>query len=399
MGDFRSLSGDRIDRAMSLARRHLRLDVALVSRISEVSQDFTAVDGDAPLFGVEVGGSVPLDQTYCDLMLRGEIPSVVPDAAADSRVCGLAATGEGGVGSYVGVPLRYSDGTLYGTFCCLGRDAQAHLTERDGEFLEMLAELLVDDLDAHREQERLRARIQDTITAGRLKIALQPVVDLATGRCAGFEALSRFDIGFPDVVFGQAWSVGLGVELELVAARQAQTVLPMLGRNHYLAVNLTPEAAVPLAAMTAALPDYPLGQSVLELTEQESVQDYRRLRDALAPLRERGLRIAIDDAGAGFASLHHIVELEPDIIKIDRSLIDGISSSKALRSIVTGFVLLALDSGATLVAEGVETAEDLRVLASLGVDAAQGYLLARPSTDPADLTRWLATPDMRAGLL
>lgn len=111
------------------------------------------------------------------------------------------------------------------------------------------------------------------------------------------------------------------------------------------------------------------------------------------------LRIAIDDAGAGFASLHHIVELEPDIIKIDRSLVDGISSSKALRSIVTGFVLLALDSDATLVAEGVETANDLHVLAALGVDAAQGYLLARPSTDPADLDRWLRTTDMRAGLL
>jgi EAL domain-containing protein (putative c-di-GMP-specific phosphodiesterase class I) len=383
---------------MSLARRHLRLDVALVSRIGELGQEFEAVEGDAQAFGLAVGGSVPLEETYCDLMLRGQIPSVVPDAASDSRLAGLAATGPGGIGSYVGVPLRYSDGTLYGTFCCLGRDAQAHLTERDGEFLTMLAELLTDDLDAHRDQERLRASIHDTITAGRLKTAVQPVVDLATGRCAGFEALSRFDIGFPDVVFAQARSVGLGVDLELVAARKAHAVLPLLGRGQYLAVNLTPDAAVPLCALAAAAAD-PMHRLVLELTEHASVQDYRRLREALAPLRERGLRIAIDDAGAGFASLHHIVELEPDIIKIDRSLIDGISSNKALRSIVTGFVLLALDSGATLVAEGVETTEDLRVLASLGVDAAQGYLLARPSTDPADLARWIATPDMRAGLL
>jgi EAL domain-containing protein (putative c-di-GMP-specific phosphodiesterase class I) len=346
-----------------------------------------------------VGGSVPLEETYCELMLRGQIPSVVPDAASDSRLAGLAATGPGGIGSYVGVPLRYSDGTLYGTFCCLGRDAQAHLTERDGEFLAMLAELLTDDLDAHRDQERLRATIHDTIAQGRLETAVQPVVDLATGRCVGFEALSRFDFGFPDVVFGQARSVGLGVDLELVAARKAHAVLPRLGQGQYLAVNLTPDAAIPLCALAAAAAVYPMDRLVLELTEHASVQDYRRLREALVPLRERGLRIAIDDAGAGFASLHHIVELEPDIIKIDRSLIDGISSNKALRSIVTGFVLLALDSGATLVAEGVETAEDLRVLASLGVDAAQGYLLARPSTDPADLARWIATPDMRAGLV
>lgn len=123
-----------------------------------------------------------------------------------------------------------------------------------------------------------------------------------------------------------------------------------------------------------------------------------RHRRARAPQRPRR-PVAIDDAGAGFASLHHIVELEPDIIKIDRSLVDGISSSKALRSIVTGFVLLALDSDATLVAEGVETANDLHVLGALGVDAARGYLLARPSTDPADLDRWLRTTDMRAGLL
>jgi len=112
------------------------------------------------------------------------------------------------------------------------------------------------------------------------------------------------------------------------------------------------------------------------------------LRDALRPIRDQGLRLAIDDAGAGYASLKHVIELEPDIIKVDRSIIDGLASDRARRSVVSAFVLLALEMGATVIAEGIETPADLEAVRDLGVDAAQGYLFARPTTDRSALASW-----------
>jgi EAL domain-containing protein (putative c-di-GMP-specific phosphodiesterase class I) len=300
-----------------------------------------------------------------------------------------------GIGSYAGVPLRYSDGTLYGTFCCLGQAAEPQLTDRDGDFMAMLAELLVEDLDAQREHENLAARLNAVIQNEELTLAVQPIIDLASGRCLGFESLSRFENGTPDVVFAQADTVGLGVRLERLAVQESLRLLTFLKPDQYLSVNLTPVAAAELAAAAADMAELPLHQLVLEITEHKSVSDYTFLRERLDPLRARGLRVAIDDAGAGFASLHHIVELQPDIIKIDRSLVDGVADNRAQRSIIAGFVLLALDVKATLVAEGVETLEDMAVLAELGVDAAQGFLIARPSTDRADLLRWRSCPDLR----
>jgi len=108
----------------------------------------------------------------------------------------------------------------------------------------------------------------------------------------------------------------------------------------------------------------------------------------LAPARERGVRLAVDDTGAGYASLNHVLQLRPDIIKIDRSLITGLSSDPARRSLVTALVLLALDLGASVTAEGVETPQELETLASLGVDDAQGYLLARPTTNALRWRHW-----------
>ena len=135
----------------------------------------------------------------------------------------------------------------------------------------------------------------------------------------------------------------------------------------------------------------PWRRLVLEITEHAVVDRYGELRERLAPLRERGLRVAIDDAGAGYASLHHIVELAPDLIKVDASLVHGVADDRARRVAVSAFVLLALDLGATVVAEGVERPTDLATLVELGVDAVQGYLLARPTTDPQQLSTWANT--------
>ncbi|HET9517965.1 MAG TPA: EAL domain-containing protein, partial [Actinoplanes sp.] len=133
--------------------------------------------------------------------------------------------------------------------------------------------------------------------------------------------------------------------------------------------------------------DVPLERIVIEITEHARVGSYADLQAVLTPLRERGVRIAVDDTGAGYSSLTHVLQLRPSVIKIDRSLITDIANDAARRSLVTALVLLALDLGASVTGEGIETASELQTLGVLGVDAGQGYLLARPSTET---TRWRA---------
>jgi EAL domain-containing protein (putative c-di-GMP-specific phosphodiesterase class I) len=135
----------------------------------------------------------------------------------------------------------------------------------------------------------------------------------------------------------------------------------------------------------------------VEITEHRPVACYDDVLAALRPLREQGLHLAVDDTGAGYASFQHVLRLRPESIKLDRSLLSEITTDPARRSLVTAIVLLALDLGATVVAEGVEDEAELCALADLGVHLAQGYLLARPASDAAVQASW-ARLDWRPAL-
>ncbi|NUU33064.1 EAL domain-containing protein [Arthrobacter sp. C9C5] len=383
-GALTGLADLKIERVLELARTHLQMDVSFLSEFTAGKQIYRAADGEAESFGIILGDGPDLPTTYCQKMVAGDIPHAVPDSLAEPLVCALDTTLERRIGSYIGVPLRLSDGSLYGTFCCLGHNAES-LSARDVGFMSMLAELLVEELDSQQRLARERAPIAGILAAEAVTIAYQPVISLRDGRRLGVEALSRFPVGAPDIVFRTAHTVGLGVELEALAVRHAVAVLPRLVAGQYLAVNLSPAGVFELSARADLWARIDLSRIVLEVTETVAVQCYEALRRSLAPLREQGVRLAIDDAGAGYASLHHIVELEPDVIKIDRSLIHGMATDHSRRSAARAFVALAGDLGAATVAEGVETSFDLDAARELGITAAQGYLLGRPSTDPADL--------------
>lgn len=385
-----TFTGENVERVLDLARRHLDMDVALLSEFTDGEQRYRAGSGDAVSFGCDVGASTPLEQTYCQLMATGQIANAIPDAATHPVVGRLPATSGAGIGAYVGVPIELSDGSLFGSLCVLSHEAQP-VDDRDARFLRLLAELISGEVEADRGLSRTRQQISALIQAKDLDIALQPITHLTSGQILGVEALSRFptELGPPDQVFSAAHHAGVGLDLELLSLSRAFDVLDLLRPELYLAINLSPEAAAHLAGDEQRLADRPYDQIVLEITEHDAVDSYGALNDSLAQARARGMRLAIDDAGAGYASLSHIVRLAPDIIKIDRSLIAGISASSALRSVVRALVTLARDLDALVVAEGVESTADLETVRDLRVDAVQGYMLARPSTDRADLARWL----------
>jgi PAS domain S-box-containing protein len=231
--------------------------------------------------------------------------------------------------------------------------------------------------------DRQRARIEDVLRRRAVRTVFQPIADVATGAIIGAEALSRFDSA-PDVPteqwFTAAAEVGLSTELDLLAIETALTAARDLPPHLYVSVNASPDTLCSdrLAELLRTGPWRP-ARLVVEITEHISVENYELLGRCLDMLRERGLRLAVDDAGAGFASFRHILGLSPDYIKLDRALINGMDGDPARRALVSAVVTFGREVSAAVVAEGIETPGELRTARALDVDAAQGYLIGRPT--------------------
>lgn len=237
-----------------------------------------------------------------------------------------------------------------------------------------------------------RRRITAFLAEPDLTMALQPVVSLADGRIVGAEALARFGDGRgPDQWFREARACGLGQRFDSLAFDSALTVLDELPSDVFLSVNAGPALLLdPHFRRTLQRSGAPLDRLVIEITEHAEVADYGALNRAVESLREHRIRFAVDDTGAGYASLNHVLQIRPDVVKLDRGLITGLDSDPARRSLVTALVLLALELGASVTGEGIETPGQLEALETLGVDQGQGYLLARPTTDRAQWAAWWA---------
>lgn len=375
-------AGGGLARVLQFVRKHLSLDLVCITELAERGHLYRAFDGDAESFGMIVDAGPVLPEPVCQLMGQGTTPCVIPDTAADTRLNGLSSTWRDRVGAYIGVPLRLADGQLYGTLSGLSHAARP-LDERDVALMMMLGEMLAEQLERASTAQRKREDVEQALSSGAITMAMQPIIGLADGRCVGVEALARFPALnlAPDVLFEQAYEAGLAAELELAAVRAALAQRRHLPAALYLSVNIGPTGIMAAGFAAAVRSGGPLDGLVLEITEHLSVAEYAALSQVLAPLRADGMRLAVDDVGAGYASLRHVLRMRPDIIKIDRSLIDGIAGDVAQRSIVTSIVLLSLDLGAQIVAEGVERPADASALADLGVDLVQGYLFAAPTTD------------------
>jgi EAL domain-containing protein (putative c-di-GMP-specific phosphodiesterase class I) len=237
---------------------------------------------------------------------------------------------------------------------------------------------------AREDRAHKRARIRSVMEHGQLEIAFQPIVKLDSRAVVGHEALSRFapiPTRGPAEWFAEAHEVGLGVELELLAIRKACERSRVLPKDSFMAVNVSPVTAEQpelLELLDCAHVDH----VVLEVTEHAPVEDYPRFRIAVGRMRERGARLAIDDAGAGFASLRHILELNAELIKLDGSLTHSLEADPRRRSLAAALIEFGRESGAAVLAEHIESELQLCELRRLGVTYGQGYHLGRPQTVP-----------------
>ncbi len=242
----------------------------------------------------------------------------------------------------------------------------------------ILGTLLSPGLDVRNTENSARARTQGILDASAFTPFFQPIVELHTGRVTGYEALSRFADGVPpDITFALAVRSGLGLELEAAtigAALEAATVLPV---GKYLSLNVSPTLIG-----SGRIRDLLAGvarEIVLEITEHEPTDDYPALRDAISSLGPT-VSISVDDAGAGYASLRHVLELSPAFVKLDIGLIRGINADPARQALIAGMSYFAVKRKLGLIAEGIEALAELETIQLLGVRFGQGYLLGRPQS-------------------
>ncbi len=374
----------QISDLLRTAKESLRLSVAFLSRLDGETQHLEVVEasGPASLF-FRKGVTQQRDTSFCQAILDGRLPAVIADVAKNKVAMTLPSSRIPRIRSYVSVPVRLSDGSLYGTFCAAGMTSDQGLTTRDHALMEVLAKaaalVLEPGLRVRERREAIEGRLLPLMDVHRGPVIVyQPIVDLTTGRRVGAEALSRFPAEWgmaPDLCFAEAHSVGLGHELEILALRRAAEAVDEV--SGYVALNVSPATLV-REDCRALLATLPLERVLLELSEHDPVEDYNGLLAALDPLRRNGMRLAIDDVGAGFSSLRHIVLTHPDVIKLDRSIVDGVSHDDVLSTLVRSLVAFAGSAGADVVAEGIETQDDAVWLRGLGVDYGQGWFFGRP---------------------
>lgn len=248
------------------------------------------------------------------------------------------------------------------------------------------------------------ASVEDVIAQRRFEMVFQPIADLRSGRITAVEAFARFrtEQGHPPNVWLElADAVGLRVPLEHALVRAACACLSALPADVALAVNLSPAAAMD-PGLRDALGAAALNRVIVEITDHSGLDDYEPLIEALADLRAGGLRVAVDDSGQGLSSLQQVGRLAPNFMKLNRSLTRDIHRDPTKHALAVALCSFAVQIGSGVVAEGLETEDELEILRLIGAPLGQGYLLARPQpladlvlTEPLTLPASTAAASVR----
>jgi len=375
---------DIVQEALHSVRTHLGMEVAYLSEFVGDEIVFRAVDAPGLEDLIKPLDSWPVTEVYCKRILNGELPELIPNTASVPAAMDLPVTTQVPIGAHASVPIMRSDGTPYGMFCCLSPTPNASLNDRDLNVLRIFAGLAQHEvqnvLEARDAAQTAVDRISQAMEDRSFRIVFQPIHELQSRSVTGFEALCRFQaepVRSPDQWFDEASGVGLGPDLEYCVLEATLSAVKALPEDMYLSVNAGPDL-IASGRLREVFQKHDTARLVLEVTEHLEVLDYARLMRALAELREMGVKIAVDDAGAGYSGLQQLVRLRPDLIKLDRSLVTGIDTDPARRALCAAMVNFTQETDSVLIAEGIETEPEAEILQELGVHRGQGWLLGRP---------------------
>jgi EAL domain-containing protein (putative c-di-GMP-specific phosphodiesterase class I) len=375
---------DVIQDALVAIRNHLGMEVAYFSEFSAGRTIFRRVDAPGLEHLIKVGDSHALDDVYCNHILAGRLPELISDTSQIPLTLEMPITAAVPIGSHISIPIRLMDGTPFGMFCCLSPRPIPSLNERDLATMRVFAGLAARQVNAglqqRRDAQQIHASVSAVIAAEDYDIVFQPILDLQSRSVVSCEALCRFKsmpYRSPDKWFKDAGDVGLGGALERAVLKTTLAAFPLLPPSLSLSINASPELVIS-GGLSDLIPARDADRIIVEITEHAAVSNYAALHAQLAPLKQLGVRIAVDDAGAGYSGLQHIVQLGADIIKMDMSLTRAIDTDPARRALASAMVFYGREMGARIVAEGIETEAELQTLQLLGAERGQGYLLGKP---------------------
>ncbi|KPZ52535.1 MULTISPECIES: EAL domain-containing protein [unclassified Pseudoalteromonas] len=386
---FEQQSDDSIDgkllRLLSLVRKHLKMDVAFISEFTKTDRVFKVVDNQTNNTCVSVGNSDPICQTYCKKISDNDLEPIIPNTQKHPITKAMPVTNKLNIGSYIGVPIVLASGKTYGTFCCYKTTYDENLNNKDLAFLKLISELASELIEQKAQSDTIsndtKILIENIIKTNAITIYYQPIFNLATNRLSGYESLSRFftePYKTPDVWFKEADNLGLGEALEILAIQNTLHCMDELAPHTYVTINTSP-AHILSGAINNVLKNVDCTRIILEVTEHSPITNYQAMRAALEPLRAKGVKLAIDDVGAGFSSFQHILELEADIIKLDISLTKNINNDRRKFLLAKALCGFAKAINCSIVAEGIENEDELFTLRKLNVDNVQGYFIGRPA--------------------
>ena len=383
-------SGSLINEILEHARESLSFDVVFLVEYDKELAEVVAATGSDFSDKFHVGVKYPLGDTYSYHALHGDLPFFIADTHADSKARELPLTRMMGIRSFASSHVRLGDGRVFGALCCLSRSVNTSSAAMDLKLLRVLANLIGSHMDRQFEvtvrKNAVKERIQRVIENQAFQTVFQPIMDLRSNQIVGYEALSRFNENpyrTPDKWFSEAKTVGMSVDLEIAAFARALSMRGRICDRCYLSVNLSPETLVSerfLALIGGAENCH--SNLVVEVTEHMTIDDYLPLTGAVERVKNAGIRVAVDDVGAGYAGLRHIIQINPSIIKLDMSLTRDVHCFRSKQAMISALSAFAARMGIKIVAEGVEVREELDALRILGIDFAQGYLIGRPASVP-----------------
>ena len=378
-----------INELLCSVRRYLGMEVAFLAKFTTRERviEIVNVEPKSDVTAPSGGHSDRKEQTYCQRILEGSLPELIPDTQANDITSELEVTRELDIGSYIGVPIRLPDGEVYGTLCCYESAVNYSLTPRDVSLLKVVADFIGRILNKRvslmRHQSACRDQLGKMIANDQLDVVFQPVFKRDGKQIECLEALARFNsepYRPPNEWIHEAECSEFGIQVETAIIRRALRYMeevavtgfkPCIALN--ISVNMLENGNLP-----ALLEHVSPAQVKLEITEHVEIADYALISALLSPLTERGFKVMVDDVGAGFASMRHILELRPSGIKLDISLVSNISNDPNRQAMAAALIAYAKTSGLSTVAEGIESEADFEKLKELGIEYFQGYFFQRP---------------------
>jgi EAL domain-containing protein (putative c-di-GMP-specific phosphodiesterase class I) len=256
---------------------------------------------------------------------------------------------------------------------------------------------IMSNYQEYRRLMRNKEKIQELIMKGSINTVFQPIVRFEDKKVIGYEALSRGPEGTeyenPYLLFDAAAEADVLFELDRLCRKKALINSRSINPGHKLFINCFPTAVhdpefrdVYLTSFLDEVKINPVN-IVLEITEREAIENYELFKEAVSYYSGLGFSIAVDDTGTGYSGLETLFELRPDFIKVDMSIVRDIDKNKVKQELAKALIALSKELNSTIIAEGIETEEELHALREIGVKIGQGFLFARPDTLFADIKR------------